>query len=513
MRHWLIVAVVAIVIALGLLWLCGRNPETARAHDAVPAVPAAPNAADPELKPMTAPTLAPRERVPVAEIPAPSAEAKATQATATPAPPDLAARDWLEIRVVDPGGLPVFDAELSIDGVRKEEDAGSWYEMRDGPATARTDAQGLARISYVRWVDIDGRTNEVDLEVKHPEFVAFRDSSFAIGSGQHPVVLQRGATVVVSGWFGSPELVLTDIVVQADRDAQLSHKAWKREADGRLSTSRLAPGKHLLWLTSEGQEHGKLASAIESFELSENEWKELHIELHALAVLQGRLDDSVPRPVLDGHVMLNLHQGGLGADEPSIDRDFESVVHDDGTFEVPDLPPGKGQIIALCRGWISRRTRADSPEEAGMSFGNYEPTPDEIEEAMRDMGDQAFEPQRISLPSSSPFVVAMEPTGALEVTVRTQDGGPLAGALIAASPNVSWIGVGSTIFPWGEWNATTDSAGRARIENLPPDHGLWVDAGHSSFRMPRAQRDDSPRVPIVSGQTATFEFTLEPGTE
>ena len=83
--------------------------------------------------------------------------------------------------------------------------------MRDGPALARSDAQGRARIEYVRWVDIDGRTIEVDLEVTHPEFAPFRDSSFAIGAGQHPVVLQRGATVVVSGWTGSPRQALTDL--------------------------------------------------------------------------------------------------------------------------------------------------------------------------------------------------------------------------------------------------------------------------------------------------------------
>ena len=105
--------------------------------------------------------------------------------------------------------------------------------------------------------------------------------------------------------------------------------------------------------------------------------------------------------------------------------------------------------------------------------------------------------------------VAMEPTGVLEVSVRSHDGSPLADAYVATSPNVFWIGVGSTIFPWREWYAITDATGLARIEDLPSDDGLFVFVGHDSYRMKRAERDRSPRVPIHSGQTASLEIELE----
>jgi hypothetical protein len=74
---------------------------------------------------------------------------------------------------------------------------------------------------------------------------------------------------------------------------------------------------------------------------------------------------------------------------------------------------------------------------------------------------------------------------------------------------VFWIGVGSTIFPWREWSATTDALGLVRIEDLPPDDALWVQAGHAAFRMKRADRDAMPRVRIDSGQTAKLEIELE----
>ncbi len=499
-------AVIAIFVIAALLWRYGGEPEAPEvAPTATPARGApAPVGAEPKEA-----LLVPAGRVEIA----PSGTAASTAAgneapAAVPEQADLAARDWLEIQVLDPEGRPVPDAQLSIGGVRKEGDRGSWYGMRDGPATARSDAQGRARISYTRWVDIDGRTIEVDLEVTHAEFVPFRDASFALGPGQHPVVLRRGATVIVSGWLGSRELVITALDIHADRDSQLPSSDWTRERDGRLSTTRLSPGKHLIWLTHASEAHGNLASKIEGFELGESEWKELHLELHPLATQSGRLDAAVPRPVLDGHVWVNLNQGGAG-DEPSIDRDFEAPVREDGTFELADLPPGRGQIIALCRGWVSRRTPFDPVEAVTRRLGRY-PSPREIEQAFQEEEPESLQAQRIALPARGPLVVAMEPAGSLEVTARDQDGTPLAGVLVATSPNVYWIGVGSTIFPWREWRAETDALGRARIDDLPPDESLWVQAHHDAFRMTRADRDRIPSVEIVSGRTAERTLVLEP---
>lgn len=495
-------AAIAIAIAAVLFWRFGREREVE-----LPATPALAAESAPVSTPVVEERSLQSERVVVqpdesaAHEPAPDQE----PAAAEPEPADLAARDWLEIQVLDPQENPVFDAELSIDGLRKEGDRGSWYSMRD-PATARTDVQGRARISYTRWVDIDGRAIEVDLEVTHPEFVPFRDSSFPIGPGQHPVRLQRGSTVVVSGWYQEPERVLTQLTIRADRDAQLPSSAWTRERDGRLSTMRLSPGTHRIWVKHESAEHGSLASAIESFELAENEWKELHVELHALETLHGRLDEVVPRPIVDGHVGVNLHQPGGGA---SLDLDFEAPVREDGTFELAGLPRAGGQIIALCRGWVSRRTRAETPEEAGIHFG-HEPTAAEIEQALERAGDGAYQAQRIAVPSPAPLVVLMEPTGTLVVTVAKEDGSPLAGALVSTWPNVFWIDVGSTIFPWREWSGVTDSLGRARIEDLPPDESLLLGATHDSFRMTRADRDEIPSVRIVSGQQAELRIVLEP---
>jgi protocatechuate 3,4-dioxygenase beta subunit len=470
-----------------------------------------------EVEPPSAPVdeppvlLAP-ERVEVAAEPGSASPAPAAPVAAEPAAepeqPDLAARDWLEIQVLDPEQRPVPEAQLSIAGLRKQGDPGSWYGMRGGPAAARTDAGGRARIDYTRWVDIDGRATHVDLEVTHPEFAPFRDSSFAIGPGQHPVVLRRGATVIVSGWVGSPDVLVTELAISADHRSRLAAGDWRRERDGRLSTTRLAPGPHLIWLEHESEEHGKLASAVAAFELLENDWKELSLELFALSTLQGRLDEAVPRPIVNGHVWVNLNRSDA-AGQISIDRDFEAEVRPDGTFELVGLPPGGGQIIALASGWVSSRTPYTAAEAAARRLGR-EPS---FEEVQQEGAREELEAQRLVVPAPAPIVVAMERTGSLEVTVLGPDGGPIAGASVSAWPNVYWIGVGSTIFPWREWRASTDPLGRARIDDLPPEQELWFGAEHGSFRMTRAQRDRNPSVEIVSGQVATYELVLEPSED
>jgi hypothetical protein len=296
--------------------------------------------------------------------------------------------------------------------------------------------------------------------------------------------------------------------VHLDADAGLGQDAWRVERDGRLSTTRLAPGEHLMWLTHESAEHGKLASGFVAFELRENDWEELSVELLPLVTLSGELERVVPRPVVDGHVMIDLHAGSTYGGSASISASFEAIVAPDGTFAIPDLPRASGQVIALCRGWVSRRTRVTTLAEAG-GYVESEPTPAEAERLLDEMGDRAFQAQRVTLPTRGPFVVAMEPTGTVEVTVRGPDGAPVEGAGVWTSPNVFWVGVGSSLFPWGEWSATTDAEGVARLAGLPPDDALWITVTHASLRLTRADRDRPPSVEVRSGDTTRVAIVLE----
>jgi hypothetical protein len=83
-------------------------------------------------------------------------------------------------------------------------------------------------------VNLDGRTIAVDLTVGHPDYAPFRDSSFAIRTGENRVTLRRGSTVAVSGRISTLGVVVNDVRVSVDCDVRLPDDAWRRQSDGRL---------------------------------------------------------------------------------------------------------------------------------------------------------------------------------------------------------------------------------------------------------------------------------------
>src|SRR5882672_532201 len=290
----LLALVLACFVAVAIWWI---RPQQ-QAIDARPAPTSSP-AIEPAQQPGAQEESAPvAVEQPASTAPAHVAIARDPGPAPTPAEkPDLNALDKITIRVIDDRQQPVIDAEVTIHGMRREGDSGGWYGYRGESPTGKTDAHGQVELNHWRWVTLDGRVRGIDVTVVHPEFVPFRDSSFVLGPGEHLITLQRGATVVVSGWLASHPGLIADLKIEVDRDARLPSDAWTREPDGRLSTTRLAPGKHLIWLEHESAALGPCLSAIEDFELGAHEWKELAIELHAAETLDGALDPRVPRPI------------------------------------------------------------------------------------------------------------------------------------------------------------------------------------------------------------------------
>lgn len=502
---WLVVLVLLVVAAL-VAWLWPRSDEPATA-----AVQASGDAVEPEaaLRAGAEPTPEPPgERAAVAtQIPT-------LAETADPRPPDppspvevadLAARDELALRVVDAWQAPIFDAAVTIRGLRKQGEEDSWYGRRDEPVPLRTDPQGRVRVPYERWTDIDAKTVRVDLVVEHPDFVSFADDFFLLAPGEHVITLQQGSMVWVSAWHGSRERIVADVRLQTEWQAQLGRGAWRREPDGRWSTTHLAPGEHWITATHASAELGELASDFTSFELAEHGRVDLELELKPLETLHGRLDDAVPRPIVDGHVWINLHvsRANLG-----LSSDHEVAVAPDGTFEVPGLRRATGQVIALCDGWASKLVPARTWAEAGITPGEGV-TEEQLQEWFGDQLRVGRFAQAVDVSLGAPLVVEMEPTGELEVRVVDDAGQPLAGVELSAWPNVRWEGVGSEVFPWRDWLATTDADGVARVANLPVDEHLMFGASSTTHRLRKPDRDVVPSARIESGKTTRCELVLE----
>lgn len=418
--------------------------------------------------------------------------------------PDLEVRDWLTVRVVDVHQMPIRDAQLSLDGLRKPND-GSWYGMRGDASVGKTDAQGQARIDYTRWVDIDGKATAVDLTVRHPDFIVFRDSHFAITKAETTVVLQRGAMVRLTAWCRTRTLIVRDITISTDWRIQLPDSAWRRDPDGTCSTTRIPPGPHLVQVRHRSEELGEVHSRIVAFTLDERQQLlDVDVELRPLVTLRGKLDPAVPRPVVGGHVMLQLF---ARCDRSSLSTEHEALVEADGSFALADVPEGSGQLIAWCPGWVSRQTARPESE-----------VDRKIPAIITDEDRRSLLAARLAVDAGPPaildasaqdVVVAMERTCGLEVLVVDRQGAPLSGIEVVTSPNVNWRDVGSTIFPWGTWQAKTDSDGLARIQGLPPDPELFVGIDSKVFQLQRADRDRTPTVAMRSGETFRRELMVE----
>lgn len=410
---------------------------------------------------------------------------------------DLEAKTSIQIRVVDPDGLPIEGATLRLWAMRSQNDPGSHYLYRGEAPTAVTDHCGLATLDHWVWVHLDGKTGEVTLAASHEDFVPF-EGDVEIGTEVREITMQWGATVVVSAWYEDPARTVREIDIQVDRNAGLPRTAWKVEADGSLRTNRLSIGSHRIRVEHESEALGRLYSAVRDFELATGDWLELDLELVPAARFEGELDPRVPRPIVNGNVQVCIQGDGPLDQRACLYREFEAAIEADGSFVFEALPPGRGQLIALCEGWVSELTplEPDPPLDAGEV-----PAPENVD----------YEAPRISVPQwAVPYVVAMEPTGTIEIEVLDEKGSPLPGAMAGASPNVYFIGVGSSIFPWREWNAETDEAGIAVIADLPPEPSLWVHAGSKTHRMRKEDRENTPAIEVRSGETTRITLKLEP---
>ncbi len=446
-------------------------------------------------------------------LPPATAPAASASIASRPAPPkkrvvDLEAKAVLELLVVDEMDRPVFDADVTLRGMRSETSPGSYYSYRGEPPRTRTDTAGRAKIEHWLWADIDGRTHEVDLRVSHPDFAPFRDSELAVGPGTHRVVLTKGAVVTIRPWLGSPGQVPGDVTIQMERQADLPSSAWKQEGD-HWFTTQLLPGPHLVQVKS-AIEGGPYYSEVVRFDLPAGGSRDLSIELRGATKLEGRLAEEVPRPVVDGNVLLVVMCREIADDRLNLYQRFEVPVREDGSFVIDNVSPGRGYLFVLTRGWVSRMMKASSARELGISFTS-EATPQDEADALERSGDGVLTLPKVFLPQQAkPCIIAMEETGVVEIWISSEAGFPVVDVEGYASPNIRVPNVGSFLIPWRSWRVATDVRGVARIEDLPQQERLWIGAKGTTWRMRFQDRQQPPKVQVKAAQTVHAELIVEP---
>jgi len=260
-----------------------------------------------------------------------------------------------------------------------------------------------------------------------------------------PVVLRRGGTVRIVGIFeedGRPaDRIYAQIV--SDEKGMTDPDTWVHEEAGALTNTRVPPGIQTLRVACFLPDGSARFSDRVNLQVAAGQPVELRLALKPGTRFAGKLDENVPRPVLDGHVDVNVLAGCDGA-ENLLDWRARTNIDPNGLFIFESLPSGLVELIAFCAGYASI-----SPD---------------ARDGRRIRRPQTFESQ----PGDETAVVAMELTATVRVHVADKQGRPLPGARAHLNPNVIFGGRYSGIF--GTGHATEEllrMGAEARRKELP----------------------------------------------
>jgi hypothetical protein len=433
----------------------------------------------------------------------------AEKSAAVTASPELSP---LDIAVVDESGAPVEGAEVEANGLRTTgADSGSWYSWQGEAQKAPTDVRGVARIQYPKYVLERMETGKVDVLVSHGQFVQSRQDVSVDGSSK-PVVLLRGATVRVFGYVekeGQPAWPIHALI--DDRGPQV----WVPVGGPRqgLASGRpVQPGPHFLWLVHRSPEGTLLFSEALGFTAERDGVHEFSLPLAPGMRLEGRLDDTIARPVKNGRAELWVHP--LQQDSSGLRWTAGTTVNEEGVFVFESVPKGSAEVAAWCDGGLT-----DHHPEGPASYSVF-PLPVDLSA------------------SQSGIVIPMTRTARAEVSVEGPDGKPVDGATVGFWPNIQWFRRFATIVvpspmdsmemlgtddaarkeAWASrrsnpFSAVTDAAGRAVIPGLPPGHEQFA-VNHDAFEMPIGGTSRHGSIDLKPGETATVTVRLQPkGTQ
>jgi len=358
------------------------------------------------------------------------------------APPKIA-RVNCRVRVVNANGEPLQGAEVTPSGFRTVVERGShwgWATNRFGEKpTVETNDQGIAEISVPKFVIEQMAIGEVTWLVDHSGYVIYR-ADHKIGEDPAEITLKSGyrvAATAVDAETGEP--IKTDLHAIMGGIQMSLNPQWRLSKGGML-ISRVFDDAQITIRLVELKE-GKPARFSDLTTVKRDEESSRvfvrDIKLKPGTRVQGRLDDSVPRPVTAGRVIATVIAS------TSVDvQDYSQTciwsesadINPDGSFEFASLPQGEiAQLIAICDGYVSRS-----------------PTVEEIAAVVpwehRNQSPGIVNPQVFPLdaPTITP-VVKMEATTDVEVTVLDPQGNPLPGAHAAMWPNHHLLRLGNTL--------------------------------------------------------------------
>lgn len=431
-----------------------------------------------------------------------------------------------KVRVTDPDGNPVEDAKVYCTGMRTRQGQGSHWSWREGlwgpTPKIKTDDFGLAVMQYPKFVHEKLETGWMTWSVDHPDFISFREDR-DVSDAPAEIQLQRGFRVALTAKNSATgERVKEDLYAVIGLQGTAK---WQLKKNGML-VSGVYP-KRKCYLRVMQLKEGKPALFSEMITVDPGDRSRVllrDIELLPGTRVEGKLDDSIARPILNGYVAgaINLKMSPNDWDTFWAWSD-KTEIKNDGTFVFESLPPGSvWQMIPICDGWVPGDPSIESVAEQ---------FPEQAEQLLNGLSFRSL-PQLVELDKDKVSVnLKMKPSASVTFKIVGPDGQPLEAAKAYMSPNQLWFGGGSTILGRAyssrnflvkarrgeeiKWPRTNpfggDSGGDGliTIKNLPA-RSTSVSVYHDEFQLPIVDGERYYAFELKEGEYKEITIKLQP---
>lgn len=445
------------------------------------------------------------------------------------------------VRVVDENERPIVGARVSI----------GWWEDEDRDMLGIGSSPSVGSSDQPKTNDKGEVTIDVPAGAVRAQISAVADGFAKSGTqyslnGNPMLILQRGRVVRVrvvdADGTARPE---AHPLLQNSRIFGREFKA-DPERPGYFTSPVVKPDRRWMRVADGSQDGPVLFSELIDVTKPQNIEDEGTIvaTLKPGIRLEGRLDDSVPRPIGSGCVELYINEAVGHRIQRGVAWTWQdtAIVQEDGSFVFESLPAGGHvQLFALVDGYQSARPTADS-------LRLYLESHDSGDVALVDHADDrrdAFWPHLFPLPADQEVVqveLPCVPTASLDVRVVDPLGQPVEGAAVSFNPNGYFLG-GELFIPATEgfataalirphthqkWKSlrdwanstflspTTDASGVAHVRNLPADKRESYRVEAKGFVMPIHPTSSLPGrasryavVETVGGETLRRTITME----
>lgn len=426
------------------------------------------------------------------------------------------------VLVVDPDGNPVQEATVYCTGMRTRIEPGShwgWSLESHGPLPKlKTGEDGIAEMPYPKYVAEKLETGKMTWTVEHPDFVAFRQDR-SVDDDPAEITLSRGFRIAVTAVNGETgEKIKNDLyaVIGGPR------ADWKLAKSGMLVSPMFAKKNTTMRICQ--LVDGQQTLFSESIKIEPGDRSRVLLKNLKLSVgtrVEGKLDESVERPVTNGHVSVVIVRKMQENDwQTRWDWYDKTPILEDGSFVFESLPSDEVlQMIPVCDGWVPSKPTKESV---------LQHFPNEVQRL--EMHNRVL-PQLIELHGEKVTAkLMMKKSTSVQVTVKGPAGDPLLGANVSMWPNQIWFDGGSQILGSGfsqrerlvksragEWefnrvnrfNDTTDQHGIAVINNLPAGSTESISVSHDDYDMPISGERRSMRVDLKPGVVAEVTINMQ----